>query len=101
VSLGIISFLEYIYGSVYMAESGEAKPSNRVRVAIATIDGATIASGHFAHSTHFMIIDLEGGKANPVEIRENPSGDMFPIPIWNLRRSMARVSLSTRCSIDT
>ncbi|MFZ8824115.1 MAG: NifB/NifX family molybdenum-iron cluster-binding protein [Desulfurococcales archaeon] len=57
-----------------MGGSGETKPGNRVRVAIATMDGATIASGHFAHSTHFMIIDLEGGKANPVEIRENPLG---------------------------
>jgi len=57
-----------------MGEGGEAKQSGRVRVAIATIDGGSIAPGHFAHSTHFMIVDLEGGVAKPVEVRENPLG---------------------------
>jgi len=57
-----------------MGEGGEAKAPGRVRVAIATIDGGTIAPGHFAHSTHFMIVDLESGKASPIEVRENPLG---------------------------
>ncbi|MEM1611296.1 MAG: NifB/NifX family molybdenum-iron cluster-binding protein [Sulfolobales archaeon] len=57
-----------------MGGSGDVKPGGRIRVAIATMDGATIASGHFAHSTHFMIVDLEGGKVNPIEVRENPLG---------------------------
>lgn len=48
--------------------------ANRVRVAVATLDGSTIAPGHFAHSTHFMILDIEGGKINTVEVRKNPFG---------------------------
>jgi|GEM_PF-312018 len=57
-----------------MSVNNEAEPGKRVRVAIATMDGDSIAPGHFAHSTHFMVIDIDGGKVNPVEVRENPLG---------------------------
>lgn len=50
------------------------KRGGRVRVAVATLDGDTIAPGHFAHSTHFLVFDIEGGRVSPVEVRENPLG---------------------------
>lgn len=59
----------------YMENTNTQNPgANKVRIAVATLDGNTIAPGHFAHSTHFMILDIESGKINPVEVRENPFG---------------------------
>ncbi|HWQ16948.1 MAG TPA: NifB/NifX family molybdenum-iron cluster-binding protein [Sulfolobales archaeon] len=57
-----------------MEENKQEGGVNRVRVAIATLDGDTIAHGHFAHSTHFMIVDIVSGSVKPVEYRENPLG---------------------------
>lgn len=54
--------------------SSQEGRSGRVRVAVATLDGDTIAPGHFAHSTHFLVFEIEGGKISPVEVRENPLG---------------------------
>jgi hypothetical protein len=66
-----------------MGVNNEAGPGKRVRVAIATMDSDSIAPGHFAHSTHFMVIDIDSGKVNPVEVRENPLA-MFLIVIWDI-----------------
>lgn len=57
-----------------MVGSESGGKTDRLRVAIATLDGNTIAPGHFAHSTHFMVVDIAGDRINPVEYRENPFG---------------------------
>ncbi len=62
-----------MWGDTNMGEN-EKGGGNRLRVAVATLDGDTIAPGHFAHSTHFVILDIGGGNVKPVEYRENPFG---------------------------
>ncbi len=47
---------------------------NKIRVAIATNDGERIGEGHFAHNTHFIILDIDPNEVQPVELRENPLG---------------------------
>ncbi len=42
------------------------------RVAVASDDGLSVGSGHFAHNRVFLVFDVGGGEARFVEARSNP-----------------------------
>lgn len=47
-------------------------PGSVFRVAVASDDGSTVGSGHFAHNKLYLIFDVGGGEARLVESRVNP-----------------------------
>ncbi len=42
------------------------------RVAVASDDGLSVGSGHFAHNKMFLVFDVGGGEAKFIESRGNP-----------------------------